>query len=379
MKKFILLGIIIAASHLWCSQLQAQIFKGFNAFSVKDEVITEQEWTNAVQHRDEYNCCRDTMDWYRRKAAEVAVFKTLDDEDKTAYVWTDLWLTNIGMFVERNETIVEIWHANDMEAVFVENGVADTCRIAGSDFGVYSKDGIFVGCKGFDCDNHVHLFFYQHVNASAQCHIRLLGEYTSCSAYLQNYNDENALAWYKGSLYWTGYDRYPAGKETRTFHKLSFLPSPMPEGGKNTFISESKAYIDLGLPSGTLWCNLNEEGLYTHDDAVIRFGDALPTTEQWKELQNSCQWTWNGNGYKIVGPNGASIILPAAGRRLCDGTPERGDGYYWSATPFVKDNLTLTFDELFFTPCTIYLYYSSPCNEHSVRLIRGKVILTSPQ
>ncbi len=372
MKKFILLGIIIAASHLWCSQLQAQIFKGFNAFSVKDEVITEQEWTNAVQHRDEYNCRRDTMDWSRRKVAEVAVFKTLDDEDKTAYVWTDLWLTNIGMFVERNETIVEIWHVNEMEAVFVENGVADTCRIAGSDFGVYSKDGIFVGCKGFDCDNHVHLFFYQHVDASAQCHIRLLGEYTSCSAYLQNYNDENALAWYKGSLYWTGLDRHPSGKETRTFHKLSFLPNPAPEGGKSTSVAETKAYIDLGLPSGTLWCNLNEEGLYTHDDAVIRFGDAIPTTEQWKELRNSCQWTWEENGYKITGPNGASITLSAAGRRLCDGTPERGDGYYWSATPFVKDKLTLTFDELFFTPCTIYLYYSSPCNEHSVRLIRGK-------
>ncbi|MBO4645295.1 MAG: hypothetical protein J5642_02135 [Bacteroidales bacterium] len=70
---------------------------------------------------------------------------------------------------------------------------------------------------------------------------------------------------------------------------------------QSTSKSETKSYIDLGLPSGTLWCNQNEEGLYTHDDAVIRFGDALPTTEQWKELRNSCLWTWNGNGYKIVG------------------------------------------------------------------------------
>lgn len=371
MKKFILIGIIMAATWFSCPILQAQIFKGFNEFSVKDEVITEQEWTNAVQHRAEYNCHRDTMDWHRRKRAEVAVFETLRDEDKTAYVCTDLWLTNIGMFVERDETIVEIWHANDMEAVFVGNGVADTCRIAGSDFGVYSKDGIFVGCEGFDCDNHVHLYFYQHVDVSAPCHIRWLGEYT-CSSYLQNYNDENALAWYKGCLYWTGFDRYPSGEDARTFHKLSFLPKPIPEDDQSASISESKTYIDLGLPSGTRWCNLNEEGLYTHDDAVIGFGDALPTTEQWEELRNLCQWTWEGNGYKIIGPNGASITLPAAGRRLCDGTPERGDGCYWSASPLVKDNITLTFYELFFTSYVINLFYSSPCNEHSVRLIQMK-------
>ena len=139
---------------------------------------------------------------------------------------------------------------------------------------------------------------------------------------------------------------------------------------QSTSKSVTKSYIDLGLPSGTLWCNQNEEGLYTHDDAVIRFGDALPTTEQWKELRNSCLWTWNGNGYKIVGPNGASIILPAEGRHLCDGALERSSGYYWSASPFVKDNLILTFDNLFFTTSTVMFYYSSPCNQYSIRLIQ---------
>ena len=153
-----------------------------------------------------------------------------------------------------------------------------------------------------------------------------------------------------------GFDSYSVKDEVITEHSTSK--------------SETKSYIDLGLPSGTLWCNQSEEGLYTHDDAVIRFGDALPTTEQWKELQNSCQWTWNGNGYKIVGLNGASIILPAAGRHLCDGTPERGSGYYWSASPFVKDNLILTFDNLFFTTSTVMFYYSSPCNQYSIRLIQ---------
>lgn len=31
-------------------------------------------------------------------------------------------------------------------------------------------------------------------------------------------------------------------------------------------------YVDLGLPSGTLWKNKNEEGFYTYDDAVSKFG-----------------------------------------------------------------------------------------------------------
>ena len=70
------------------------------------------------------------------------------------------------------------------------------------------------------------------------------------------------------------------------------------------------------------------------------------------------------------GPNGASIILPAEGRHLCDGALERSSGYYWSASPFVKDNLILTFDNLFFTTSTVMFYYSSPCNQYSIRLIQ---------
>ena len=98
----------------------------------------------------------------------------------------------------------------------------------------------------------------------------------------------------------------------------------------------SQGYVDLGLPSGTIWKNANEGGdytLYTYDEAVRRFGNELPTKQQLEELKNKCEWTWTGNGYKVTGPNGNSIYLPAAGGRACDGgVGGVAYGYYWSST-----------------------------------------------
>ena len=93
--------------------------------------------------------------------------------------------------------------------------------------------------------------------------------------------------------------------------------------------------IDLGLPSGTQWESINITGLFSHDEATKRFGDRLPTKEQWEELKSECRWVWIGSGYKVTGPNGNVITLPAAGCRNCDGVSGRAGthGYYWSRTP----------------------------------------------
>lgn len=46
-------------------------------------------------------------------------------------------------------------------------------------------------------------------------------------------------------------------------------------------------------------------------------GWRIPTIEEWTELGNKCNWTWinyNGTeGFRVEGPNGNSIFLPAAG------------------------------------------------------------------
>ena len=96
-------------------------------------------------------------------------------------------------------------------------------------------------------------------------------------------------------------------------------------------------YVDLGLSSGTLWKQTNEGGnqeLFSYDEAVRRFGENLPTIEQLIELRDECEWTWNGNGYTVVGTNGNSIFLPVAGYRLTDGTVVFANlfGFYWSLT-----------------------------------------------
>ena len=126
-------------------------------------------------------------------------------------------------------------------------------------------------------------------------------------------------------------------------------------------------YIDLGLPSGLKWavCNVGAsspedygdyyawgetetKSTYTSDNcstcnlqmndisgnsqydvARKKWGSTwrIPTKSELEEIEDECTWTWttqgDRNGYKVTGPNGNSIFLPAAG----------GFGGYWSSTP----------------------------------------------
>ena len=98
---------------------------------------------------------------------------------------------------------------------------------------------------------------------------------------------------------------------------------------------QTDKYVDLGLSSGTKWSNVNEDGLYTFGQAVSKFGSNLPTGKQWEELYNECEWKWRETGgYRVTGPNGKSITLPAEGYRNCDGSvgDVGSNGRYWSST-----------------------------------------------
>ncbi len=75
------------------------------------------------------------------------------------------------------------------------------------------------------------------------------------------------------------------------------------------------------------------------DAATVNWGGSwrMPTQEEQDELTNNCTWTWttqNGvNGYKVVGPNGNSIFLPAAGYMYGTSLYYVGScGYYWSGS-----------------------------------------------
>ena len=185
-------------------------------------------------------------------------------------------------------------------------------------------------------------------------------------------------------------------------------------------------YVDLGLPSGTLWatCNVGSnspegggdhyawgetwyKGRYSYnrndykymkdgdifkvtkycyekiygyrrrtdyistleacDDAAnSKWGSGwrIPTKYQWEELKDKCRWTWISSGYKVVGPNGNSIFLPAAGAYNENGFVSSG-GAYWSAsldTEFSSDSWGLLF-----TSDGIKIHFFRRYNGFSVR------------
>lgn len=137
-------------------------------------------------------------------------------------------------------------------------------------------------------------------------------------------------------------------------------------------------YVDLGLPSGVKWATCNVEASspsgygdyfawgeittkakYTeknsktwknelgdisgnplYDAARAKWGGSwrLPSKTECEELKEKCKWTWTSQGghkgYKVTGPNGNSIFLPAAGWRDGSSLYDAGDdGDYWSSTP----------------------------------------------
>ena len=84
----------------------------------------------------------------------------------------------------------------------------------------------------------------------------------------------------------------------------------------------------------------NISGNSQYDAARYHWGGSwrLPTKKELEELKDKCRWTWTEqdghNGYRVVGPNGNSIFLPAAGYRKLDSTLFDGtDGSYMSGSP----------------------------------------------
>ena len=75
------------------------------------------------------------------------------------------------------------------------------------------------------------------------------------------------------------------------------------------------------------------------DAAYVHWGGKwrMPSKEEVDELTQQCNWIWtthnNVNGYKVTGPNGNSIFLPAAGYKGAGPTyPAGEDGLYWTNT-----------------------------------------------
>lgn len=81
-------------------------------------------------------------------------------------------------------------------------------------------------------------------------------------------------------------------------------------------LRDNKAeYVDLGLPSGTLWSREYEknrdENLYTVLRDAVKYN--IPTREQCLELYRECRFKDVGNKIYCIGPNGKVILFSSTG------------------------------------------------------------------
>ena len=121
---------------------------------------------------------------------------------------------------------------------------------------------------------------------------------------------------------------------------------------------ETSHAIDMGMPSGTLWCSMNVgastptdfgdyyQMSYSKDVATEKLGAgySTPTKEQFEELiaHTTQQHTEINNvkGMLFKASNGNSIFLPAAAH-LSGSSWEinnEGSGAYWTVTPSTEED-----------------------------------------
>ena len=135
-------------------------------------------------------------------------------------------------------------------------------------------------------------------------------------------------------------------------------------------------FVNLGLPSGKLWASENvkdvnsNEAYLTFDKAIETFGKNLPSKEDWKELFDNSSYSWNEErkGYDVIGPNGNSIFLPAAGYRYRASVYYvGGSGFYWSSSVInVYRAYNVLFSSGYLNPRNRRIRYDG----FSVRLVR---------
>ena len=96
-------------------------------------------------------------------------------------------------------------------------------------------------------------------------------------------------------------------------------------------------YIDLGLPSRTLWSTdyekLDGDYLYLPYEKAEYL--KIPTKEQWEELKTSCKWEYDiDNLYdfircRCVGPNGQILKFERTGRIITEGNVDNWEAFFW--------------------------------------------------
>ena len=162
---------------------------------------------------------------------------------------------------------------------------------------------------------------------------------------------------------------------------------------------DDEEFVDLGLPSGTLWATKNIGALRPEDfgdyfsafiywdyyeinhshatcsaKEMMRSSVYLPTLEEIEELAYQCTWTRmmknNVNGFLVTGPNGNSIFLPAAGEIGIDYDSPNGLRLYGVGGECCLWSQTITYHSMYdeFYLAALYAGYSNNNSEGVVEI-----------
>lgn len=102
--------------------------------------------------------------------------------------------------------------------------------------------------------------------------------------------------------------------------------------------SDDTEFVDLGLPSGTLWSvdyiKKDEDVIYLpyHETENLQ----LPSEDLWKELLETCRWhadhSSSGHtlyGVTCIGPNGSSVYFSTSGYKRDNISCNGGSVRFW--------------------------------------------------
>lgn len=97
-------------------------------------------------------------------------------------------------------------------------------------------------------------------------------------------------------------------KQTSNYYQKTTSVKPFPQEPVMPSL-ESTEWINLGLPSGTLWAKTDIETHISFNYALRKYGINVPSKEQVEELEKNCSIEWNSETKTIImkGPNGNSI------------------------------------------------------------------------
>ena len=159
----------------------------------------------------------------------------------------------------------------------------------------------------------------------------------------------SGLKWAKcnlGASKPSDYGDYYAWGETAPKAEYTWATYKWMQAGKSGWQYITK-YTFADGQTGGIWYDSsgafigdNKTALDAADDAATaNLGSPwrMPTEVEIQELIDNCTWTWTTqdgvSGYKVDGPNGNAIFLPAAGNREDSVLKDAGSlGYYWSSS-----------------------------------------------